>query len=318
MENIKVSVCVPVYNQEKYLEECIKSLVEQTLKEIELIFVDDGSTDKSIDILKKYQQSYENIKVITQKNQGLGGARNTGIKNAVGEYIGFVDADDFIELDMYEKLYNKAKEESAEIVMCDYDFYPNSNTKKKKWFTPYKGKIDGEFLNRNTQPWNKIVSNKLIKDLNFEFYRKNGDGMFIYLMLCANKITSINDKLYKYRVGHSSMSTNYKMENFEISIASCIQQNELLKNTKYSEELKEYFEYRMIYTLLQAIAVAAKLGEKEIYKKYIEQLKQKKYKTNKYMDIILKKELGSLKYLGITKILPTNYYISHILTQVIL
>lgn len=313
MENIKVSICVPVYNMEKYLEECIKSLVNQTLREIEIIFVNDGSTDNSMRILKKYEEKYSNIKIISQVNQGLGGARNTALKNAIGEYVGFVDADDFVENNMYEKMYLKAKETNADIVMCDYEFYPNSETNKKKWFNPYKGEITGEFLNRNTQPWNKIVSNKLIKDLNFEFFEKNGDGVFIYLMLSANKIVSIEEKLYNYRVGHSSMSTNYNMKHFEISINSCEKQIELLNKTKYKDKLKEYFEFRKIYVLIQAIAVAAKLKNKQKFHEYVEKLKKINYKKNAYNKKILKKEFGILKYIGMIYILPINYRFSSII-----
>ncbi len=308
--NIKVSVCVPVYNMEEYLEDCIKSLVNQTLKEIELIFVNDGSSDNSINILNKYKHQYPNIKVITQDNQGLGGARNTGLKNATGEYIGFVDADDFVEKDMYEKMYKKAKEVDADIVICDYQFYPNNKIKKKKWYNPYKGEITGEFLNRNTQPWNKIVSNKLIKETNFKFFEKNGDGVFIYLILSAGKIVSIEDILYNYRVGHSSMSTNYNMNNFEISVKSCEKQIELLKETKYKKELKEYFEYRKIYVLIQAIAVSAKTKQKDKFNKYANELKRINYKKNKYNRTILKKEFNIIKYLGMIYILPINYRIS--------
>lgn len=310
MDNIKVSICVPVYNMEKYLKDCVESLINQTLKEIEIIFVNDGSTDNSVEILKKYQKKYHNIKVITQENQGLGGARNTGIENANGEYIGFVDADDFVEKDMYERMYNEAKKQKAEIVMCDYNFYPNEKTKKKKWYTPYTGKINGEFLNRNTQPWNKLVSNKLIKESDFRFFEKNGDGVFIYLMLCANKIVSLDDKLYNYRIGHSSMSTKYNMKHFEISIDSCEEQMKLLEKTKYKEELKEYFEFRKIYVLIQAMAVAAKMKEKQVYDKYIQELKSLHYKTNKYTKSILKKEFGIVKYFGMIYILPANYDLS--------
>lgn len=318
MEKIKISICVPVYNMEKYLEDCIKSLLNQTLKEIEIILVNDGSTDNSIKILEKYEKEYSNIKVISQPNQGLGGARNTALKNAVGEYVGFVDADDFVENDMYKKMYLKAKENNADIVMCDYQFYPRNEMKKKKWFNPYKGEITGEFLNRNTQPWNKIVSNKLIKDLNFEFFEKNGDGVFIYLMLSANKIVSIEDKLYNYRVGHSSMSTNYNMKHFEISVDSCKKQIELLEKTKYKDKLKEYFEFRKIYVLIQAITVAAKVKNKEKFYKYVQELRNLNYKKNVYNKKILKKEFGKLKYIGMIYILPINYKFSSIIVGLVL
>lgn len=318
MKRVKVSICVPVYNMEKYLKECIETLINQTLKEIEIIFVNDGSTDKSEKILEEYKNKYSNIKVITQKNKGLGDARNTGLENAIGEYVGFVDADDFVEYNMYERMYDEAKKQEADIVMCDYKFYTNEDIKKKKWYKPYNGKIDGEFLNRNTQPWNKIVSNKLIKNSGFKFFKRNGDGVFIYLMLCANKIVSIDDKLYNYRVGHSSMSSNYNMEHFEISIESYEEQLKLLNRTKYKEELKEYFEFRKIYVLIQAIAVAAKTKEKAKYYKYVKELRKIDYKNNKYMKTILKKEFGVIKYIAMTYFLPINYSFSSRIIEIVL
>ena len=104
-----VSVIVPVYNMEKYLEECIRSLAEQTLPDIELIFVDDGSQDASPRILEAYRTKYpERIRVITQPNGGQGSARNAGIRAARGEYVGFVDSDDYVDRRMYAAMYTKA------------------------------------------------------------------------------------------------------------------------------------------------------------------------------------------------------------------
>lgn len=114
----KVTVIVPIYNMEKYLVRCIESLLNQTLKEIEILLINDGSKDKSGDICDEYTLKYKNIKVIHQINKGLSGARNAGIKIAKGEYIGFVDSDDYIEKDMFELLYKKAKEFNCEIACC--------------------------------------------------------------------------------------------------------------------------------------------------------------------------------------------------------
>ena len=119
----KVSVVVPIYNVEKYLRQCIDSLLNQTLKTIEIILVDDGTQDSSGKIADEYEKKFQNVKVIHQINSGLGPARNTGIENATGEYIAFVDADDWIQFDMYEKLYKVAKKNNSDIVVsghCDF------------------------------------------------------------------------------------------------------------------------------------------------------------------------------------------------------
>lgn len=115
---MKVSIIVPVYNTEAYLERCLKSLVNQTLKDIEIICIDDGSKDNSVAILKKYSQLDKRIKIIEQENLGVSVARNNGLKLATGEYIGFVDSNDWIDLDFYEKLYNAAKKYDADISAC--------------------------------------------------------------------------------------------------------------------------------------------------------------------------------------------------------
>lgn len=120
MDNgIKVSIIVPIYNTGIYLNKCIESLLNQTLRDIEIILVDDGSTDESVYICDKYAQYDRRVKVIHKKNEGVSIARNTGIKKAKGEYIGFIDSDDWIELNMYENLYNCAKSKRADIVFCD-------------------------------------------------------------------------------------------------------------------------------------------------------------------------------------------------------
>ena len=112
--NIKVSIIVPVYNVEKYLAQCLDSLINQTLKEIEIICVNDGSKDNSAKILTAYAQKYVRIKIINQTNQGLSAARNNGISVATGEYIGFVDSDDWVDIDFYKKLYSAGKKWSVE------------------------------------------------------------------------------------------------------------------------------------------------------------------------------------------------------------
>ena len=108
-QKIKVSIIVPVYNVEKYLKRCLDSITNQTLKELEIICINDGSTDNSLKILKQYAHKDKRISIINKQNEGLSVARNTGMEAASGEYIGFVDSDDWIDLDFYKKLYTTAK-----------------------------------------------------------------------------------------------------------------------------------------------------------------------------------------------------------------
>ena len=122
-ENPMVSVIIPVYNAEAYLEECLDSVVNQTLKNIEIICVNDGSTDNSLDILKEYQEKDDRVIIINQENQGAGVARNQGIKVAKGNYLSILDADDFFELNMLELMCMNALKFDADVTICRADGY---------------------------------------------------------------------------------------------------------------------------------------------------------------------------------------------------
>ena len=113
----KVSIVIPTYNVEKYIDKCLKSLLNQTLQDIEIICVDDCSTDSTVEILNRYKESDKRVRVIVSDiNQGCSKMRNIGIENSTGEYLGFVDSDDWVDFDFYEKLYTKAKKTNAEVV----------------------------------------------------------------------------------------------------------------------------------------------------------------------------------------------------------
>ena len=127
----KVSVIIPVYKTEKYLRECLDSVINQTLRDMEIICVNDGSPDNSLQILEEYAQKDNRIKIINQENQGLSEARNNGIKVANGEYIGFLDSDDYVSLNFYENLYNRGQETEADIVVCEYIFRFKDNDKNR-------------------------------------------------------------------------------------------------------------------------------------------------------------------------------------------
>ena len=123
----KVSIIVPFYNVENYIEKCLETLVNQTLKDIEIILVNDGSKDRSIDIVNKFLKQYpEKIVYLEKENGGLSDARNFGIPHAKGEYIEFLDSDDYVEKDMYENMYELAKKEDSDMVECDFYWeYPD-------------------------------------------------------------------------------------------------------------------------------------------------------------------------------------------------
>jgi len=158
----KVSVIVPVYNVEKYLEKCLSSLVEQTLSEVEIIIVDDGSTDSSPEIIKRYAEKYENIISVQKENGGLSDARNFGLPLATGEYIGYLDSDDYIDSEMFEVMYEMAKSTDSDIVECNlhhtYQNYEDTEIMEKLY-------MPGELLTHGRCiVWNKIYNRKWLLD----------------------------------------------------------------------------------------------------------------------------------------------------------
>ena len=154
MTTPKVSVIVPVYNTEKYLKQCIDSITSQTLKEIEIIIVDDGSKQQCAILCDELAKSDARIKVIHKVNEGQGIARNCGIKASLGEYVGFVDSDDYVDLNMYETLYCAAKENDADIVLSGISFV-GGNTFSKS----------GEYVEKNYFDCNTVFEKENIKDL---------------------------------------------------------------------------------------------------------------------------------------------------------
>ena len=163
MKKIKVSVIVPVYNVEAYLEKCLESLGRQTLKEIEIIVIDDESPDNCNDIIKKYEKKYNTIKGYRKKNGGVSDARNYGIDKAQGEYIAFVDGDDYVSLDMYERMYEKAKQGHFDIVVCDLN-YVYSDGRKIRVSSEINSDttdIKKTYVNMYPCVWNKIYKKEL-------------------------------------------------------------------------------------------------------------------------------------------------------------
>lgn len=202
---IKISVIVPVYNMEIRLKKCIDSLVNQTLKDIELIIVNDGSKDNSLKIIKEYQKTHNNIKIIDKKNGGIGAARNDGIKIATGEYIAFVDSDDYIELDMFEKMYKTIKKEKACIVVCNYKTFNEmdnniiyNNIVAETNITTFDK--NPEMLNKiHYMPWNKLYKKELFDKTKYPINVKYEDlNTIIKVFAKAKKIVPVNDYLYNY------------------------------------------------------------------------------------------------------------------------
>lgn len=221
--NIKVSVIIPVYNCERYIEECIQSLLGQTLKECEFIFINDGSTDNTYNLLTKYEKLDKRIKLINQSNQGVSAARNNGLAVVSGEYIGFVDGDDTVDKDYFEKLYFTAIKNNIDIVGCGWkeknkeitrniDIPFTKNKVLNKEFIKeiiYPALVESDSLNAI---WNKIYKSKLILSNNISFpigIALGEDGRFnVSAFTYANNAFFLDYYGYYYRDVEGSATRN--------------------------------------------------------------------------------------------------------------
>lgn len=213
----RVSVIIPVYNVEKYLRACLDSVVNQTLRDIEIICVDDGSTDSSPAILAEYAAKDCRVKVITQPKSNAGAARNAGMSIATGEYLGFVDADDWCELTLFEKAYGRAKEVNADLVFWAYDQFDSQGGRfvsgrliaeaVRCLIRPFKPTdMDRQiFTAFNYAPWNRLVRRQFAESnkLSFQEQERCNDLYFSCLSIgCAKWIDLVDEVLYHYRILH--------------------------------------------------------------------------------------------------------------------
>lgn len=217
---IKVSIIVPFYNTQEYIEKCLNSLVNQTLKNIEIILINDGSTDDSVEIAKAFREKDSRIKIINQENKKQGAARNAGMKIAQGEYIGFVDSDDWVDLDYFEKLYNAAKKYDSDIALATNVRIGYRKTKKRlkiteeKLYTSLADKFNICNHYKNECPTNKIYRKELLDNNNIVW----PEGVYcedkIFTtksVYYANGIVSVpNINYYYFRNPHSTVNTKQK------------------------------------------------------------------------------------------------------------
>ena len=213
----KVSIIVPVYNVEKYLEKCLDSLINQTLKDIEIICINDGSLDNSINILEKYAIKDNRLKIISQKNAGLSAARNTGINAASGDYIGFCDSDDWVSLDFYEKLYKCAVQNNTDIA-CG-EIIKIRKGKEKKFLTYNNETIAKTYLEKlqscnvpdYSYAWNKIYRLSKIKKHNLYFEEGITYEDIIFspqALFYLDKTVTIKNTYYYYLSRKTSITHN--------------------------------------------------------------------------------------------------------------
>ena len=211
----KLSVIIPVYNVEEYLQRCLDSVVNQTLTDLEIICVNDGSTDNSSKILEQYAQQDKRIKILTQNNRGLSAARNTALEAISSEYFTFLDSDDWVDLNFYEKLYNKAKKFDADIAMADFiRTGPNKrkirlNLKEEKVYTTIEDKIKAANLFKEGCVWNKIYKKDKLGHLRFIEGVYFEDGPYsIRALYEADRLITVKDTYLYYFQNKKSIVKN--------------------------------------------------------------------------------------------------------------
>jgi len=319
-ESIKVSIIIPVYNMEQYLRQCLDSIVSQTLEDIEVICIDDCSTDSSLSILREYAQKDSRFVVVKQEfNQGQGAARNKGIELAKGEYLGFVDPDDWLDTSMYEKMYNQAVSLSSDVVMCEFKRYTEEVNEYSE--SLFLRNVDAEFkleyphfttgqnLDRSlinsillVSPhfsWNKIYKRDYINRFNIRFssHRCYQDVNFVLLALTnSDKISYTDENLYYYRV-HLASNLRSRSTRANIFIDIVFYLKKLLQDNNLYELLKHNFEY--------FVAIGSKRAAKKISDRERKNLISKtRMLLGKKSKMVLKKFMKKYKLPKISIIIP--------------
>ncbi len=280
---VKVSIIVPVYNVYDYLRKCLDSLVKQTLKDIEIIVVNDGSPDNSQEIIDEYVSKYKNVKSFIKKNGGLSDARNYGLKKAVGEYIAFVDSDDYVDKDMMKKMYNKAINDDLDIVVCDnievYDY-------KKVYINSNLHYSDNNVCNYIISPpmacvrlYNRELFDnvKFTKDIYYEDLNLTPS-----LAIMTNKIGFLEEGLYYYVQRSGSIMKQVKYNEKLLDIFKVLDHNRDILGEKYPDEI----EYLYITHLLRTATLRFLDydNREELLKMVNDEMKYNypNYKKNKY------------------------------------
>ena len=287
----KISIVVPIYKVEKYLEKCIESILKQTYKNLEIILVNDGSPDSCGEICEKYKQKDNRIIVIRQENKGLSGARNTGLSKATGKYICFIDSDDYISKNMIETLYNNLKLTNSDISICGFSQVGEDEIIEKSKQKGVLKIIDKETClkkllyhryNIDIVTWNKLYKKELFNNIKFPEGKIYEDFATIpFLVDKANNICCTNQKLYYYVQRKGSINNN---SNFNVKIYDLIENLKVMEDfveSKYSKIYKDIIPGILFFNII-AINQMIQFNKCDENKEYILEVQNKvnKYKKN--------------------------------------
>lgn len=282
MDNkLKVSVIMPIYNAAEFLREGLDSLLKQTLHEIEIICVNDGSKDQSLEILREYEKKDSRIKIIDQKNQGAGAARNNGMHVAQGEYLAFLDSDDFFEPNMLEEAYNAAHKKDAEICVYNADLFDHTEKKYKKCTWAFRKQYfpenepfaatdedvrDNIFRMFNGWPWDKLYKREYIDRIGIEYQnlRTTNDMFFVFIALArAKKIVTVDKILIHQRVNVKTSLSRTREKSWDcFYIALLAMQKELKDRRLYDRMEKAFVNWALNFSLWQLNTMTGDAYEK--------------------------------------------------------
>lgn len=236
-DDIDISVIVPIYNTAKYLNKCLKSILNQIFKNIEIILIDDGSTDNSLDICNYYKSNYKNVSIYSQKNSGPSVARNFGLKKAKGKYVSFVDSDDYIDLDMYSHMMNANDSRNVDVIISSYVVVDLDNEKvirKKEYKNNYElifkddDKIKRYLLNKiSLSPCDKLFRREFLIENNINFLENvyyEDINMILKCMYYSKEISITNNAFYNYTQRQNSIThttTLKHLNDFKSEIRKC-------------------------------------------------------------------------------------------------
>lgn len=277
----KISIITPVYNADLYLEECLNSLVNQTLEDIEIICVNDNSKDKSLKILQNFAKKDKRIKIINfDETSGQSRARNVALESVSGEYIGFVDADDFVDLDMFEKMYKKAQ--NADMVMCQAKVFDDKvkTYKDDAYFAlecfddkfaekPFTHEDTVDFITEiNVSVWNKIYRTEFLKKLGVNFqegFIYEDLPYFYEVYTQAKKVVLLKEFLYSYRINNQNSTMTRTDKNVKDRVDMASLTYDILKKQKYFEKIKSTLLNTIIHDLFYRCLIINSRYQKEYF-----------------------------------------------------
>lgn len=285
---IKLSILVPIYNVENYLPECLESIIKQTLSDIEIICINDGSTDNSLKIIQKFAENEKRIRIIDKANSGYGDSLNRGIECARGEYIGIVESDDFVEPNMFEDLYNIAKQNDCDIVKSDwFNFWTQTNTKEKNGrINTYNNcivnaKEHPEILTIQPTLWSAIYKRSLIENNNIKFLTTPGasyqDTSFSFKVLCLAEKIMFTDKAYLY---YRQDNVNSSINNSCKSLFVCKEYEEIDKFLNEHQSIKKSVITQKLIAQYKAYRWTLKRIAKEYRQEFVSKMSEEFLRYN--------------------------------------